>query len=103
MAQDQNNLVWIDMEMTGLVPDTDRIIEVAIVITNANLEAVAEAPVLVLQQDDEVLTGMDSWNKSTHAKSGLIDKVTASTLSDAAVEEQMIAFLKLHVPASTSP
>jgi len=103
MAQDQNNLVWIDMEMTGLVPDTDRIIEVAIVITNANLEAVAEAPVLVLHQADEVLDGMDSWNKSTHAKSGLIDKVKASTLSDAAVEEQMIDFLKLHVPASTSP
>ncbi len=103
MAQDQNNLVWIDMEMTGLVPDKDRIIEVAIVITNANLEAVAEAPVLVLHQADEVLAGMDSWNKSTHAKSGLIEKVKASTLSDAAAEEQMIAFLKLHVPASTSP
>ena len=103
MAQDQNNLVWVDMEMTGLVPDTDRIIEVAIVITNANLEALAEAPVLVLHQADEVLTGMDSWNKSTHAKSGLIDKVKASALSDAVVEQQMIAFLKLHVPASTSP
>jgi oligoribonuclease len=103
MAQDQNNLVWIDMEMTGLVPDKDRIIEVAIVVTNANLEPVAEAPVLVIHQVDEVLDGMDSWNKSTHAKSGLIDKVKASTLSDAVAEEQMISFLKLHVPASTSP
>lgn len=103
MAQDQNNLVWIDMEMTGLVPDRDRIIEVAIVVTNANLEAVAEAPVLVIHQADEVLDAMDSWNKSTHAKSGLIEKVKASTLSDAVAEEQMIAFLKLHVPASTSP
>ena len=103
MAQDQNNLVWIDMEMTGLVPDKDRIIEVAIVVTNANLETVAEAPVLVLHQADEVLGGMDSWNKSTHAKSGLIDKVKASALGDAVAEEQMIAFLKLHVPASTSP
>jgi oligoribonuclease len=103
MAQDQNNLVWIDMEMTGLVPDKDRIIEVAIVITSANLEPVAEAPVLVIHQADEVLGGMDSWNKSTHAKSGLIDKVKASTLSDAVVEEQMLTFLKLHVPAGTSP
>ena len=103
MAQDQNNLVWIDMEMTGLVPDKDHIIEVAIVITSANLEPVAEAPVLVVHQADEVLDGMDSWNKSTHAKSGLIDKVKASTLSDTVAEEQMIAFLKLHVPASTSP
>jgi len=103
MAQDQNNLVWIDMEMTGLVPDKDHIIEVAIVITNVNLEPVAEAPVLVVHQADEVLDGMDSWNKSTHAKSGLIDKVKASTLSDTVAEEQMIAFLKLHVPASTSP
>ena len=103
MAQDQNNLVWIDMEMTGLVPDKDRIIEIAIVVTNINLESVAEAPVLVIHQPDEVLGAMDSWNKSTHAKSGLVEKVKASTLGDAAAEEQMLAFLKLHVPANTSP
>jgi len=103
MPQDQNNLVWIDMEMTGLVPDRDRIIEVAIVVTNANLETVAEAPVFVVHQPDSVLDAMDSWNKGTHGKSGLIEKVKQSTLTDAEVEKQMVDFLKLHVPATTSP
>ena len=103
MAQNQNHLVWIDMEMTGLSPDTDRIIEVAIVVTDNNLETVAEAPVLVVHQSDEVMDGMDSWNKSTHGKSGLIEKVRASTFDEAAVEAQMLAFLKEHVPARTSP
>ena len=103
MAQDQNNLIWIDMEMTGLVPESDRIIEVAIVVTDANLLTMAEAPVLVVHQPDAVLDGMDAWNKSTHRKSGLIDKVKASTLTGAEVENRMIAFLQEHVPASTSP
>jgi oligoribonuclease len=103
MPQDQNNLVWIDMEMTGLVPERDRIIEIAIVVTNANLETVAEAPVLVVHQPDTVLDAMDSWNKGTHGKSGLIDKVKQSTLTDDQAEAQMLAFLKLHVPATTSP
>ena len=103
MPQDQNNLVWIDMEMTGLVPERDGIIEVALVVTDAQLNIIAEAPVLVVHQPDAVLDGMDSWNKSTHKKSGLIDKVKASTLEAAQVEAQMIEFLKLHVPASTSP
>ena len=91
------------MEMTGLNPDTDRIIEVAIVVTDSHLETVAEAPVLVVHQPDEILDGMDSWNKSTHGKSGLIEKVKASTLDEAAVEAQMVAFMKEHVPARTSP
>ena len=91
------------MEMTGLSPDTDKIIEVAIVVTDANLNTIAESPVLVLHQSDAVLDAMDAWNKSTHKKSGLIDKIKASTLTDADVENQMIEFLKLHVPASTSP
>ena len=91
------------MEMTGLIPDTDRIIEVALVITDSNLETIAEAPVLVVHQPDNVLDGMDAWNKSTHAKSGLIDKVKASVLDDAAVEAQMLEFLKEYVPAKTSP
>jgi oligoribonuclease len=103
MPQDQNNLIWIDMEMTGLVPDRDRVIEVAIVVTNARLETVAEAPVLVVHQPDTVLDAMDSWNKGTHGKSGLIDKVKASTFTDAEVEKQMVEFLKQHVPSSTSP
>lgn len=103
MAQDQNNLIWLDMEMTGLTPDTDRIIEVAMVITDSNLQTVAEGPVLVVHQADAVLDGMDNWNKSTHAKSGLIDKVKASSLDERAVELRMLDFLKLHVPKGVSP
>ena len=91
------------MEMTGLAPESDGIIEVAIVITDSNLNTVAEAPVLVVHQADAVLAGMDNWNKSTHAKSGLIDKVKASTLDERAVELRMLDFLKLHVPKSASP
>ncbi|WP_239250635.1 oligoribonuclease [Candidatus Nitrotoga sp. M5] len=103
MAQNKNHLIWIDMEMTGLVPETDSIIEVALVITDSDLNAIAEAPVLVVHQTDTVLEGMDSWNTSTHGKSGLIDKVKASTLDAAAVEAQMLAFLTEHVPARISP
>jgi oligoribonuclease len=103
MAQNQNHLIWIDLEMTGLNPDTDRIIEAAIVITDSNLETIAEAPVLVVHQSDSVLEAMDNWNKSTHAKSGLIDKVKASTLDEAAVEAQMLEFLKEYLPTRTSP
>ncbi len=91
------------MEMSGLLPDTDRIIEVALVVTDSDLNTVAEAPVLVVHQPDSVLDGMDNWNKSTHGKSGLIDKVKASTLTEAEVEEQMLEFLKEHVPARISP
>lgn len=103
MAQDQNNLVWIDMEMTGLVPESDRIIEIAMVVTDKELNVLAEGPVLIVHQPDSVLDGMDAWNKSTHAKSGLIDKVKASTLDEARAEEQAIEFLKQHVPPATSP
>jgi oligoribonuclease len=103
MAQDANLLVWIDMEMTGLQPETDRIIEVALVVTDAALATVAEAPVLVVHQDDATLAAMDSWNQSTHARSGLIDKVKASTLTERAAEEQLLAFLVQYVPSRTSP
>src|SRR5712671_3358172 len=88
MAQDQNNLLWLDMEMTGLDPDKDRIIEVAIVVTDSQLNTVSEAPVLVVRQPDEVLAAMDEWNKSTHARTGLIDKVKASALTEPVAEEQ---------------
>lgn len=103
MAQDPTNLIWIDMEMSGLNPETDRILEVAIVITTSQLDVVAEAPVLVVHQPETVLNAMDDWNKGTHGKSGLIDRVKASTLSDAEVEAQMIAFLSQHVPPKLSP
>ena len=103
MAQNKNYLIWIDMEMTGLIPESDRIIEVALVLTDNDLNTVAEAPVLVVHQTDSVLDGMDDWNKKAHAKSGLIDKVKTSTLDDGAVEAQMIAFLKEHVPSGISP
>lgn len=103
MAQDQNHLVWLDMEMSGLDPDKDRILEIAMVVTNAQLETVAEGPVLVVHQSDAVLDGMDAWNKGTHGKSGLIDKVKASPFSDAQVEAQYLAFLQEWVPKRTSP
>ena len=91
------------MEMTGLQPDTDVILELAVVVTDSALNLLAESPVLVVHQSDAVLDGMDAWNKSTHGKSGLIDKVRASTLTHGDAETQMLEFLKLHVPASKSP
>jgi oligoribonuclease len=91
------------MEMTGLSPDTDRIIEVAIIITDPDLATVAEAPVLAVHQPDAVLAAMDDWNQATHARSGLIDRVKASPLSERDVEERMLEFLREHVPANTSP
>ncbi|MBK7470743.1 MAG: oligoribonuclease [Betaproteobacteria bacterium] len=103
MAQDPTRLIWVDMEMTGLKPDTDRVIEVAIVITDNDLNTVAESPVLVLHQDDATLRGMDAWNQATHARTGLIDKVKSSTLDEAAVEAAMIAFLREYVPSNVSP
>ncbi|MEO8037542.1 MAG: oligoribonuclease [Betaproteobacteria bacterium] len=103
MAQDPNHLIWLDMEMSGLDPDHDRILEVAIVITDANLDIVAEGPVRVVQQSAAVLDAMDSWNKGTHGKSGLIDRVKSSTLSESDVEAELLTWLALHVPASASP
>jgi oligoribonuclease len=103
MPQEPDNLAWIDLEMTGLDPDTDRIVELAIVVTDAQLVTIAEAPVLVVHQADGILDAMDSWNKSTHARSGLIDKIRASTLNEAAAEERMLAFLAEHVPPRTTP
>jgi oligoribonuclease len=99
----QNNLIWLDMEMSGLLPDSDRILELAAVVTDAELNVVAESPVLVVHQSDAVLDGMDAWNKGTHGRSGLIDKVKASTLSESDASQQMIAFLQQHVPAGKSP
>jgi oligoribonuclease len=98
-----DNLVWIDMEMTGLQPDADRIIEIALLVTDPQLALIAEGPVLVVHQPDSVLEAMDSWNRSVHKKSGLIEKVRASTLTEAEAEAAALAFLAQHVPASGSP
>ncbi len=103
VTQDRTPLVWIDMEMSGLVPDRERILEVAMVVTDADLNTIAEAPVYVLHQADEVLESMDAWNKSTHGKSGLVDKVRASTFTEAEVEARLVAFLKPIVAARTAP
>ena len=103
MPQDANRLIWIDLEMTGLRPDADRIIEVALVVTDHALETIAQAPVFVVHQDDTALDAMDSWNKSTHGRSGLIDKVKAATMTESDVEAAALAFLREHVPAKASP
>ena len=103
MAQDAANLIWIDMEMSGLDPDRDRVLEVAIVITNVDLHVVAEAPVLIVHQPDSVLNAMDSWNTSTHARTGLTERVRASSTTEAQAEQRMLEFVSEHVPPSTSP
>jgi oligoribonuclease len=103
MAADANNLIWIDMEMTGLQPDCDRIIEIATLVTDPQLNVIATGPVLVVHQPDEVLDAMDSWNKNTHAKTGLIERVRASALAEPEVEREALQFVAAHVPANTSP
>ena len=103
MARDANNLVWLDMEMTGLNPDGDRILELAMVVTNGNLELVAESPAWAVHQSDAVLAGMDDWNQKTHGRSGLIERVKASTQDEAIVQEEALEFLKKYVPHGASP
>ena len=103
MPPDPNRLIWIDLEMTGLKPDADRILEMALVVTDHALETVAQSPVYVVHQDDAVLDTMDAWNRSTHGRSGLIDKVKASKATEAEVEAASLAFLREYVPAKASP
>ncbi|MEY4585188.1 MAG: hypothetical protein RJB10_1685 [Pseudomonadota bacterium] len=103
LAKNDDNLIWLDCEMTGLDPDAERLIEIAVVVTGPNLEPRVEGPVLVIHQSDELLNKMDKWNKGTHGKSGLIDKVKASTISEADAEAEILAFLKKYVPKATSP
>ncbi|MDO8652378.1 MAG: oligoribonuclease [Undibacterium sp.] len=97
------NLIWVDMEMTGLDPDTDRIIEVAVVVTDMQLNVLAEGPVFAIHQSDETLDKMDAWNKGTHGRSGLIERVKASTVTEADAEKTLVDFLKHFVPAGKSP
>jgi len=103
MAANEQRLVWLDLEMTGLDPEKERIIEAAVVVTEPDLTFVAEGPVLVIHQSDELLDAMDSWNTATHGKSGLTDKVRASTLTEEQAETQLLEFLSQHVPAGKSP
>jgi len=97
------NLIWVDMEMTGLNPDTDRIIEVAVVVTDPQLNILAEGPVFAIHQADEIMDGMDAWNKGTHGRSGLIEKVKASTVTENEAELALIEFLRKYVPNGKSP
>jgi len=103
MTQDSQHLIWIDLEMTGLNPDTDLIIEIATIVTDKNLNIVAQGPVLALHQSDEALAAMDEWNQTHHGQSGLIDRVKASTINNAEAERLTIEFLKLWVPENSSP
>ena len=103
LASSDQNLVWIDLEMTGLYPDRDRIIEIAVVVTDPQLGHRVEGPVFAVHQSDAALDAMDAWNKGTHGRSGLIDRVKASTVNEEQAQEQVIAFLKRYVPKNASP
>ena len=103
MTQAATSLVWLDMEMTGLDPERERIIELAIVVTDESLATISESPVWVVHQDNACLEAMDEWNRTTHARSGLIERVRDSLLDEASVEAAALAFVQAHVPPSTSP
>lgn len=103
LPKSEQNLVWLDCEMTGLEPETDRLLEIAVIVTGPNLEPRVEGPVFAIHQSDAQLDQMDAWNKGTHGKSGLIDKVRASTITEAEAEQQIIDFLSQYVPKGTAP
>jgi len=103
MSSSDDNLIWLDMEMSGLNTETDKVLEVATVVTDPNLNIIAEGPVIVIHQPDEVLNGMDTWNQSTHSKSGLIEKVKQSSFDEAYASEATIEFLKKHIAPNKSP
>ena len=103
LVSSEHNLVWIDLEMTGLYPDKDRIIEIAVVVTDAQLKQRVEGPVFAVHQSDTALDAMDAWNKGTHGKSGLIDRVKTSTVDEATAQARVIEFLKAFVPRNKSP
>jgi oligoribonuclease len=103
LSRHESNLIWIDLEMTGLYPDSDRIIEIAVVVTDPLLAVRIEGPVFAIHQSDATLDAMDAWNKGTHGRSGLIDRVKASAIDEASAEAQVIEWLKQYVPAGKSP
>jgi oligoribonuclease len=103
LKKSEMNLIWVDMEMTGLLPDSDRIIEVAVVVTSPDLAVRVEGPVFAIHQSDAVLDGMDAWNKGTHGRSGLIDRVRASTVTEAQAEAELVKWLADYVPKGKSP
>jgi oligoribonuclease len=103
LVRSDMNLIWLDMEMTGLEPDTDRIIEIAVVVTNSTLDKLVEGPVLAIHQSDETLAKMDQWNQNTHGRSGLIDRVRASSVGEAEATGQIREFLGQFVPPGKSP
>lgn len=103
LPRSELNLVWIDCEMTGLDPEAERLIEIAVIVTGPNLTPRIEGPVLVIHQCDEQLDRMDAWNKGTHGRSGLIDKVKASTVSEEDAQAQILEFLARYVPKGTTP
>ena len=103
LKKSDQNLVWLDCEMTGLDPEKEHLIEIAIIVTGPQLIPRIEGPVLVIHQPDDVLDKMDKWNKGTHGKSGLIDKVKASTVTEAEAEAQILTFIAQYVPKSVSP
>ena len=103
MASDPNRLIWLDLEMTGLVPESDRIIELALLATDPELNLLDEGLVLVVRQPNEVLAAMDSWNTSVHGKSGLVERVRRSTLDESTAQAQAIEYISRHVPARSSP
>jgi oligoribonuclease len=103
MTPDAANLIWIDLEMTGLDTQADYIIEIATIVTDSRLNVLAEGPVLAIHQPEAIINGMDEWNTRQHAKSGLTGRVRNSTLNEAQAERQTIEFLTQYVPANTSP
>lgn len=103
MTQNANNLIWIDLEMTGLDTQNDVIIEIATIVTDSELNVLAEGPVLAIHQPDEILAGMDEWNTKQHGGSGLTERVRNSQVNEAEAERQTIEFLREHVPAKASP
>ncbi len=101
--QSEHNLIWVDMEMTGLLPDDDKVIEIACIVTDSDLNTLAEGPVIAIHQSDEVLAGMDEWNTTHHTRSGLVDRVRASREDEESATDATLDFLRKWVPAGASP